>query len=86
MYTSGTGKYSDKDFDLYRNDQVTKNKYDIKLLPEELLPKSVAKKKDVDRVSTAFNAQMNSVNNSINSFGDRYVYAWSCLLYTSRCV
>ena len=77
MYTSRTGKYSDKDFDLYRNDQVTKNKYDIKLLPEELLPKSVAKKKDVDKVSTAFNAQMNSVNNYINSLGDRYVYAWS---------
>lgn len=77
MFTSSTGKYADKDFDLYRNDLVTTNRYDIKLLPEELLPKSVAKKKDVNRVSTAFNAQMNSVNNSINSFGDRYVYALS---------
>lgn len=77
MFTSSTGKYADKDFDLYRNDLVTTNRYDIKLLPEELLPKSVAKKKDVDRVSTAFNAQMNSVNNRINSLGDRYVYALS---------
>lgn len=77
MLTSSTGKYADKDFDLYRNNLVTTNKYDIKLLPEELLPKSVAKKKDVDRVSTAFNAQMNSVNNLINSLGDRYVYALS---------
>ena len=72
-----TGEYADKSLSIYRNDQTTKNKYDIKLLPEELLPKSVAKKKDVDKVSTAFNAQMNSVNNYINSLGDRYVYAWS---------
>lgn len=77
MFTSSTGKYADKDFDLYRNDLVTTNRYDIKLLPEELLPKSVAKKKDVDKVSTAFNAQMNSVNNRIDSLGDRYVYALS---------
>ena len=77
IYVICTGEYADKSLSIYRNDQTTKNKYDIKLLPEELLPKSVAKKKDVDRVSTAFNAQMNSVNNSINSFGDRYVYAWS---------
>ena len=76
MYTSRTGKYSDKDFDLYRNDQVTKNKYDIKLLPEELLPKSVANKRDVDKVTTAFNAQMNSVNNRIDSLGDDYVSVW----------
>ena len=77
MLTSSTGKYADKYFDLYRNNLVITNKYDIKLLPEELLPKSVAKKKDVDRVSTAFNAQMNSVNNRIDSLGDRYVYALS---------
>ena len=72
-----TGEYVNKTLSIYRNDQTTKNKYDIKLLPEELLPKSVAKKKDIDKVSTVFNAQMNSVNNRINSFGDRYVYAWS---------
>ena len=72
-----TGEYADKSLSIYRNDQVTKNKYDIKLLPEDLLPKSVANKKDIDKVTTAFNAQMNSVNNRINSLGDRYVYALS---------
>ena len=72
-----TGKYADKSLSIYRNDQTTKNKYDIKLLPEDLLPKSVANKKDIDKVSTAFNAQMDSVNNNINSLGNRYVYAWS---------
>ena len=72
-----TGEYAHKSLSIYRNDQTNKNKYDIKLLPEDLLPKSVANKKDVDKVTTAFNAQMNSVNNRINSLGDRYVYALS---------
>ena len=72
-----TGEYADKSLSIYRNDQTTKNKYDIKLLPEDLLPKGVANKKDIDKVSTAFNAQMNSVNYRINSLGDRYVYALS---------
>lgn len=72
-----TGEYVNKTLSIYRNDQTTKNKYDIKLLPEDLLPKSVANKKDIDKVSTVFNAQMNSVNNFINSLGDRYVYALS---------
>jgi hypothetical protein len=77
IYVICTGEYVNKTLSIYRNDQTTKNKYDIKLLPEDLLPKGVANKKDIDRVSTAFNAQMNSVNNRINSLGDRYVYAWS---------
>lgn len=72
-----TGEYADKSLSIYRNDQTNKNKYDVKLLPEDLLPKSVANKKDIDKVTTAFNAQMNSVNNRINSLGDRYVYALS---------
>lgn len=77
IYVICTGEYADKSLSIYRNDQTTKNKYDIKLLPEDLLPKSVANKKDIDKVTTAFNAQMNSVNNRINSLGDRYVYALS---------
>lgn len=77
IYVICTGEYANKSLSIYRNDQTTKNKYDIKLLPEDLLPKSVANKKDIDKVGTAFNAQMNSINNRINSLGDRYVYAWS---------
>ncbi len=73
MFTSSTGKYADKDFDLYRNDLVTTNKYDIKLLPEELLPKSVAKKKDVDKVNTIFSTQVGSINNKIDNLGNNYV-------------
>lgn len=71
-----TGEYAHKSLSIYRNDQTNKNKYDIKLLPEDLLPKSVANKRDVDKVTTAFNAQMNSVNNRIDSLGDDYVSVW----------
>nr|DAP27050.1 MAG TPA: hypothetical protein [Caudoviricetes sp.] len=71
-----TGEYADKSLSIYRNDQVTKNKYDIKLLPEELLPKSVAKKKDVDKVNTIFSTQVGSINNKIDNLGNDYVSVW----------
>ncbi len=71
-----TGEYADKSLSIYRNDQVTKNKYDIKLLPEDLLPKSVAKKKDVDKVNTIFSTQVGSINNKIDNLGNNYVSVW----------
>ena len=66
-YPQGNG-YST--FSIAQNVQTTKKKYDIKLLPEECLPKSVAKKsevKSVERVaqnaqSTAQNAQSTAQN------------------------
>lgn len=74
MLTSSTGKYEDKDFDLYRNDLVTTNNYDIKLLPEELLPKSVAKKKDVDKASASLGATISRlVYNSVSNLDNRCV-------------
>lgn len=77
MFTSSTGKYADKDFDLYRNDPVTTNKYDIKLLPEELLPKSVAKKKDIDKVDQALNVATGSIQNDIYNLKNQYVGIYS---------
>lgn len=77
MFTSSTGKYADKDFDLYRNDLVTTNKYDIKLLPEELLPKSVAKKKDVDKVAQTFGATTNNIQSNISGLKNQYVRIYS---------
>lgn len=77
MFTYSTGKYADKDFDLYRNDLVTTNRYDIKLLPEELLPKSVAKKKDVNSQFTLVNRKVDSIKNRVTSVGD--------LVYTKVC-
>lgn len=77
MLTSSTGKYADKDFDLYRNDLVTTNKYDIKLLPEDLLPKSIAKKKDVDKVDQALNVAAGSIQNSIYNLRNQYVRIYS---------
>lgn len=73
MFTSSTGKYADKDFDLYRNDLVTTNKYDIKLLPEELLPKSVAKKNDIDKASASLGTRIRLVNNSVSNLDNRCV-------------
>ena len=77
MFTSSTGKYADKDFDLYRNDLVTTNKYDIKLLPEELLPKSIAKKKDIDKVDQALNVAAGSIQNNIYNLRNQYVRIYS---------
>ena len=71
-----TGEYADKSLSIYRNDQVTKNKYDIKLLPEDLLPKSVAKKKDISEVSASFGATISDINNSFNNLSDRYVQVY----------
>lgn len=71
-----TGEYADKSLSIYRNDQVTKNKYDIKLLPEDLLPKSVANKKDIDKVNTIFSTQVGSINNKIDNLGNDYVSVW----------
>ena len=71
-----TGEYANKSLSIYRNDQTTKNKYDIKLLPEELLPKSVAKKKDISEVSASFGATISGINNSFNNLSDRYVQVY----------
>lgn len=73
MLTSSTGKYADKDFDLYRNDLVTTNKYDIKLLPEELLPKSVAKKNDTDKAIASLGTTIRLVNNYVSNLDNRCV-------------
>lgn len=76
IYVICTGEYADKSLSIYRNDQTNKNKYDIKLLPEELLPKSVAKKKDISEVSASFGATINDINNSFNNLSDRYVQVY----------
>ena len=72
-----TGEYADKSLSIYRNDQTNKNKYDIKLLPEDLLPKSVANKKDIDRVSQALNVSINGVQNNIDNLRNRYISVYS---------
>lgn len=76
IYVICTGEYVNKTLSIYRNDQTTKNKYDIKLLPEELLPKSVANKKDIDKVNTIFSTQVGSINNKIDNLGNDYVSVW----------
>lgn len=68
-----TGEYADKSLSIYRNDQTTKNKYDVKLLPEDLLPKSVAKKKDVDKVDQALNVAADSIQSNINNLRNKCV-------------
>lgn len=77
IYVICTGEYTDKSLSIYRNDQTTKNKYDIKLLPEDLLPKSVANKKDIDRVSQALNVSINGVQNNIDNLRNRYISVYS---------
>lgn len=76
IYVICTDEYADKSLSIYRNDQTTKNKYDIKLLPEELLPKSIAKKKDISEVSASFGATISDINNSFNNLSDRYVQVY----------
>ena len=72
-----TGEYANKSLSIYRNDQTTKNKYDIKLLPEDLLPKSVANKKDVDKVAQALSSLANGIQSNINNLRNECVSIYS---------
>lgn len=77
IYVMCAGEYADKSLSIYRNDQTTKNKYDIKLLPEDLLPKSVANKKDVDKVAQTFGTIANNIQSNISGLENQYVRIYS---------
>ena len=73
-YPQGNG-YST--FSIAQNVQTTKKKYDIKLLPEECLPKSVAKKSEVKSVERVANEAYDTANDALNTANTAYNNAYT---------
>ena len=73
-YPRGDG---DSTFSIAQNVQTTKKKYDIKLLPEECLPKSVAKKSEVKSVERVANEAYDTANDALNTANTAYNNAYT---------